>query len=468
MKDPRGRESPAASGPPRVIGAVSAFAIVAGSMLGVGIFLFPGQMALSVSSGGSFLALWLLGGLMALSGAVACGELGAMMPRAGGDYVFQRAAFGPSVAFAGGCVLFGAVFAGSMASLSVAVFQYQVSALLGVGLGEIALGPAGISASRILAAGLILALTALNVAGVRPASALQTLATFAPIAFLVLLALIAPFAAVPGAELDRAHTPAAESLTGLTSGFLLVYFAYSGWPNVIYVAGEVRDPGVNVPRSMILAVLAVTALYLLLCAAFLAVLGMGGLAALGAGWLDAGTGLARALGSPFVERVVLVTIALAILTSVNATVLAGARVAYAMAVDGAFPLWAAKLDARSGVPSRALWIQCALACLFVLTGTFDAIVEMTSLAMLVTGSLTVASLFVLRRSEPDRARPYRAHGYPVLPACYLVLALVVFGTELREAVGGEGVSALYPLVGLAVLVLAFAAHRLWRVDRGLR
>jgi len=212
---------------------------------------------------------------------------------------------------------------------------------------------------------------------------------------------------------------------------------------------------------MILAVLAVTALYLLLCSSFLAVLGLGGLAALGARWVDAGTGLARALGSPFVERVVLATIALSILTSINATVLAGARVAYAMAVDGAFLPAAGKLGARSGVPERALWLQCALACLFVLTGTFDDIVEMTSLAMLVTGSLTVASLFVLRRTRPELDRPYRAHAYPVLPALYLVLALVVFATKLRGALAGDGAEALYPLVGLAALLVAFVGHRVW-------
>jgi APA family basic amino acid/polyamine antiporter len=445
--------------PARVLGGLAAFSIVAGSMLGVGIFLFPGQIALGVGSSTAFLLLWLVGGAMALSGAVACGELGAMLPRAGGDYVFQREAFGASLAFASGWVLFAAVFCGSIASLAVAVFQYQLSALSGLALGEW-IGPLGLTATQLLAGASIVAVTALNAAGARPSARLQTAATLIPISALTVIAVSALLFAAPEAPAIAAAAGASDAGTaGLTKGFLFVYFAYAGWPNIIYVAGEVRDPGVNIPRSMLLAVGAVTGLYLLLCSSFLQVLGLGGLAALGREWIDAGTGLARALGSEPLEKAILVAIAIAIVTSINATILGGSRVAYAMAADGAFWSGAAALD-RRGVPARALWLQCGLALVYVATGTFDAIIEMTSLAMLVTGGLTVASLFVLRRSQPDAARPYRAAGYPWLPAFYLVLVAVVFATKAQSAAASDEPAASLPFVGLAILALAYAAHRI--------
>jgi basic amino acid/polyamine antiporter, APA family len=142
----------------------------------------------------------------------------------------------------------------------------------------------------------------------------------------------------------------------------------------------------------------------------------------------------------------------------NATVLGGSRVAFAMARGGAFWSGASALD-RRGVPARALWLQCGLALVYVATGTFDAIIEMTSLAMLVTGGLTVASLFVLRRSRPHEERPYRAAGYPWLPALYLVLVAVVFATKALSATASKEPAALLPFVGLVIFALAWAAHR---------
>lgn len=442
--------------PERTLGGLAAFSVVAGSMLGVGIFLFPGQIALGVDSSTSFLLLWLVGGAMALAGAVACGELGAMLPRAGGDYVFQREAFGASLAFASGWVLFAAVFCGSIASLAVAVFQYQVTALTGLALGEWTF--LGLRGTQLLAGVLIVAVTALNAAGAKPSARLQTAATMIPITGLTIIAIAALLVSAPEARATATTDAVGAGLGGLTKGFLFVYFAYAGWPNVIYVAGEVRNPGVNVPRSMLCAVAAVTALYLLLCSSFLHVLGLGGLAALGREWTDAGTGLARALGSTSLEKAILVAIAIAIVTSINATILGGSRVAYAMAANRAFWSGAAALD-RRGVPARALWLQCGLALVYVATGTFDAIIEMTSLAMLVTGGLTVASLFALRRSQPHTERPYRAAGYPFLPAFYLLFVAVVFATKAVSATSSQEPAALLPFVGLVIFALAWGAHR---------
>ena len=442
---------------PRVIGGLAGFAIVAGSMLGVGIFLLPSKVAFAVDGMPAFFALWVLGGLFALAGSVACGELGAMMPRAGGDYVFQREAFGRSTAFASGWVLFAAIFAGSIASMSVAIFQYQVSSLVGVDLTA-PLDGLPFSGAQLLGIALIVLLTALNDAGTRVSAGAQIVLTLLPIAALVVLAAIGFAVGRPEGLVVPDVKPGASELTvaGLAAGFLFVNFSYSGWINIIYVASEVKDPGRNVPRSMISATLGITVLYLLLAVAFILVLGFAGLA--GLDWTDAGTGMAQALGSDVLGVAVLVLIALALVTSINATILASARVGYAMGKDGAFWRGAAKLSGARAVPRRALWLQAALSSIIVLSGTFEAITNMTSLAMLLTGTLTVLAMFALRRSRPDLPRPYRATLYPWLPGLYVVLAVAATAASVWQALTSEDTNAFFPLIGVGVLVVTYVGH----------
>lgn len=442
---------------PRVIGGLAGFAIVAGSMLGVGIFLFPSQIAAQVGDLGVFFALFLVGGLFALAGSVACGELGAMLPKAGGDYVFQREAFGPSIAFGSGWVLFAAIFAGSVASMSVAVFQYQIAGLLGTDLTVPVLGP--FNGAQLLAIGLILVLTALNDAGTRVSAGAQIILTLLPIAALVVLAAVGLGTGQPAGYVAPPAPDTALTIGGLASGFLLVNFVFSGWINIIYVASEVKEPGKNIPRSMISATLGITALYLLLCLAFIAVLGFGGLA--GLGWTDAGTGMANALGSPLLGTVVLVIIAVAIVTSVNATILSAARVGYAMAKGGAFWRGAAQLTGHRKVPRRALWLQAGLASIIVLSGTFNAIVEMTSVAMFVTGTLTVLAMFALRRQRPELPRPYKATLYPWLPALYVLFAVAAIAAKVWEAFKSDASDAFFPLIGVGVLLVTYIGHLLY-------
>lgn len=447
---------------PRVIGPTAALTIVAGSMLGVGIFLYPPQMASELHSALALIAMVLLGGVFALGGSVACGELGAMMPKAGGDYVFQRAAFGPSVAFGSGWVLYAAIFAGSNASLAVAVFQYQIGSLLGVDL-TVDLG-FGLSWAQIGAIAVILLFTLINDLGARFSAGTQTLLTLTPIALLTVLSLV-----ILVAQPEAASAPVTEkvgatelTLSGLMASFLYVNFIFSGWINIIYVAAEVKDPGRNIPRSMIGATFGVTGLYLLLIFAFLAVLGFNGLAALAPNWTDAGSGVAAALGSDWLKVVVLLVIAVAILTSVNATVLAGGRVGYAMAKDGAFLSAVGNLSKTRKTPSASLWFLALIAIVFVATGTFESITKMASIAMFVTGGLTVLAHFVLRRKQPGLARPYKATLHPWLPGLYLLLAAVAIVIQVRDALTGTRDDAWYPLLGVGILAVAWIGHLIYR------
>ena len=440
----------------RVISSLGGFAIVAGSMLGIGIFLSPSIVAANVHSTPWFFLVWALGGLTALAGAVACAELGAMIPRAGGDYVFQYEAFGPSVAFASGCVLFGAIFCGSIATMSVGLCTYQLPALTGYDFGATAttlplLG--SITWAQIAAIALVLVLTIINGFGALPSTRTQDVLTLLPVAALVALAL---YAVLGGHSPEPPANPApatASSIFGFVTAYMAVYFAYSGWINIIYVAGEVKDPGRNIPLSLIGGTLAITALYLLLCSGFIRVLGLDGVREAG----EVGTAVAGTLLGTAGKLLVTAMIGAALIASVNATVLGGARVAYAMARRGALWSWLGSVGTHR-VPLRALWLQAALSCVLVLSGRFEQLYTMVSLAMVVTGSLTVASVFVLRATRQSAERPYRATGYPWLPAFYVASSVLVVAVMVREAFAGAP-GARQPLLGLAILIAAYLAHR---------
>ncbi len=440
---------------PRVIGPVGGFAIVAGSMLGIGIFLSPPIVAGHVASPAIFLAVWAAGGLTALAGAVACGELGAMLPRAGGDYVFQYEALGPSVAFASGWALFAAIFCGSVAAMSVAICSYQLPALIGVDLsGALVNLPWGpLSGAQGAALVLVPALTFLNTLGARPSARSQSLLTLVPIAA---LAIFSAVAVVRGGAPESPAAPAPMlTLGGLVLAYNAVYFAYSGWINVIYVGGEVKQPGRNIPGALVGGTLAVTALYLLLCAGFLRVLGMDGMASAG----EAGSATAGVLGGDGARRALTVLIASALLASINGTILAGARVAYAMAGRGHMPSRLSGIAKHGGAPRAALWTQAGIAMLLIVSGGFEDLLQMTSLTMVLTGALTVSCVFVLRRTRPELPRPYRATAYPWLPGLYVVSCALVIAVMLARAAAAEP-GARYPLLGLAIFAAAFAGHRL--------
>lgn len=448
--------------PARVIGSVAGFAIVAGSMLGIGIFLVPAEVAGYLQSPWAFLLMWVVGGVLAFAGAVACAELGAMLPRAGGDYVFQREAFGPSVAFASGWVLFGAIFTGSIAAMGVSLAKFQLPVLLGSAGWETPIWH-GVTGAQLIGVGLILGVTALNSLGTRLSAGAQTLLTLVPLvvlaglAVLVVTGWIVPQAA-PSAPLTA---PREITMGGIVLAYVAVYFAYSGWNSVIYVAGEVRTPGRTLPRALLGGTVVVTALYLLLCAAFLVALGMDGVRSAG----EAGTATAGAIAGDAGRVVVTSLIAMALLAGLNGTVLGGARVLYAMSQGGAFARFAGHISPRTGAPVRALWLQAAWASILVVSGSFEEIISLSSLAMMITGSLTIASLFILRWRFPDRPRPYRAAGYPWLPGLYLLSSAVVIAVMLARAMG-DTPRAWFPLLGLAILAAAYATHRLWSHRQG--
>jgi len=409
-------------GTPRVVGPIGATAVVAGSMLGVGILLTPPVVAASVPSLLGFLLLWLAGAVVAACGGMVYAELGAMLPEAGGDVVFLERAFGRGVAVVVGTVVFVGAFAGSIAAMSVALATYQTQTLLDAAGGGVDLSAAvgGVQGDQLLGAAVILALTALNALGARVSTGVQTALTVVP---LVGLAALGVWGLATG---QGDVTPPPGEVHNLGQAWLGVYFAYAGWPAIVYIAGEVRDPGRTLPVAVLGGTALVAALYGLLCLAFVAVLGFEGLASAG----EAGTALARALLGEQAAVGVAALVALALLASVNATVLGGARVAWAMAKQLGWSRLTV-LDGH-GTPARLLVVQGALAVGFALSGTFAVLMAWTTVAMLVAGALVVLAHGWLRWTEPELERPFRAWAHP-LPAVVYVgasvigLGLVVWG-----------------------------------------
>ena len=444
----------------RVIGPVAGASIVAGSMLGIGIFLSPPVVATHIHSLPGFFLLWLLGGVISLSGAASYAELGTMMPRAGGDYLFLNRAFGPSLAFASGWVLFGPIFCGSIASMAVGLCTYQLPLLLGRDLSLTAfvlpLVGLGVSWAQVAALCLVPLLTLLNAMGAKPSARTQAVLTLLPIGVLTAISL---YAITHGGA--AAPPPAPEvkpfSMHGVVVAYLAVYFAYSGWANIIYVAGEVEEPQRGLPRAMLGGTVVVTCLYLLLCSGFVRTLGFGGLA--GAG--EAGSAMAQVLAGEPGKLIITVLIASALVASINATILAGPRVAYAMGKGGAAWSWLGTLSPRTRVPMRALTVQAVISGLLIISGKFEQLLAMVSLTMVVTGSLTVAALYVLRRTAPDEERPYRASGYPAFPMVYLGSSAIVIVDMVIASASGTWTD-VYPLIGLVGTAALFVGHRVLR------
>lgn len=432
-------------------GATHAAAIVAGSMLGVGIFIGPPQVAARVSSLEWFVALWVLGGLSALCGAAAVAELGAMMPRSGGDYVYLREAYGDAVAFAVGWLQILAIFPGSIAALAAALVEFQLPVLFGPAAAQpLAVLGVSVPATAVWGSALILGFTALNHCGIVPSGRVQVALVAVPVAVFAVVALAVLFAARGGGEAANAPRGSVDA-AALAAAYLPVYYAYSGWNAAIYVAGEIHAPERNLPRALLGATLAVMVLYLLLVAGLVVLFPLAELATVG----EAGTAAAYKLFGAAGVAPVTVLIALAVLASINGTVLGGARIACAMAEHRHFFSLAGRTDRVTGAPLRSLWLQAAWAIVLLATQSFSRLLAYTTSAMLITGVLTVLAVVVLRIRRPAQRRPYRAVLYPWTPLVFSALSLLSLATL---AAGGDP-SALMAIGWFAAALLVHAVRR---------
>ncbi|MBL8969351.1 MAG: amino acid permease [Myxococcales bacterium] len=446
------------------LGRWAAQSIVAGSMLGIGIFIAPPVVAQHVQSSGYFLLMWLLGGLAALCGALSVAELGAMMPRAGGEYPYLRLAYGPGIAFATGWLQLLATFPGSLAAMAVGTATYQMPVLFGPYFAEpVNLGLMTVEGPSFWAITIVVVLTALNHIGVVLSGRVQLVLTVVPLAVLLLVSLFVVgdvgTVQVGGGGLDLGLWPL-PAVAGLAAAYMPVYFAYSGWNAAIYIGGEVEDPGRNLPNAVIGGTLAVLVLYMVLSAGFLSVFGVADLANVG----EAGTAAAGRLFGQAGIYVVTTMILLAMLGSINGTVMTGSRIAYAMAQQGHFPKSGGQLHRKFRTPVVALWTQAALAVGLITMQRFEGLMRYASSAMLISGSLTVYSVVRLRRSMPELARPYRVAFYPWVPLVYvgssLFILVVLADHGVRSAWTDGFAGELSVFMAAGWFALALLLHRL--------
>jgi APA family basic amino acid/polyamine antiporter len=437
----------------RHLGRWAAQALVAGSMLGIGIFIAPPAVAGHIQSPLWFLLLWLAGGLAALCGALCVAELGAMMPRAGGEYPYLRAAYGPGIAFATGWLQLLATFPGSLATMAVGTATFQLPTLLGPGFAEpVGLGPLTVAGPTFWAVVIVVALTALNHLGIVLSGRVQLVLTMVPLVVLgaVSLFVVGDIGTVQvsaeAVRLGLSPTPSAENVA---RAYLPIYFAFSGWNAAIYIGGEIAEPGKNLPRAVIGGTLTVLVLYFVLCAGFLSVFDVSALAGVG----EAGTAAAGALFGQAGVVAVTLMILLAMLGSLNGSIMTGSRIAYAMAQQGHCAPAAGRLHARFGTPVVALWLQAGLATALIFSHGFEQLMDYASAAMLISGSLAVASVVALRRKLADKPRPYRVGLYPWPPAIYVGSSVFVLGSLV--ALGDWSV-----LMAAGWFALALALHHL--------
>lgn len=396
----------------RRLGLPTAAALVVANIVGVGIFTSTGFQAMALHDAGTMLVAWVVGGVLALSGAACYAELGAMMPRAGGEYVYLREAYHPAVGAMAGWVSLTAGFSAAIAASALGFATYLHRVLPGLDPGL---------AQKLVAVGLVVALTGMHAFDTVVGGRVQAVFTVAKVALLVGFAV----AGLAFGDGDWSHFAPraggiAENLpTGAFAESLFwVGFAYSGWNAAAYLASELRDPQRTLPRALFLGTLSVIALYLLVNVAFLYALSP---EELGAPIADVGAAAAAALFRPTIGKAMAVLVSLALVSAVSAMVMAGPRVYAAMAEDGALPRALARRTGR-GVPAVAVIAQGVIACTFILAGDLGKLIQYIQFTLFVSSALAVAAVYVLRMRRPDAVRPYRTTLYPLTPAIFLSLA----------------------------------------------
>jgi len=429
------------SPPDRGLGVLDASLLVVGSIVGAGIFLMSPYVAQEVRSPAVFLGTWVLGGVVALSGALANGELGGLFLRSGGEYVYLREAYGPLFGFLSGWTSFWIAFPGTIATLA-AGFGAAVVGMLGLKSSE---------ASTAIGVVAIVALTAVNALGLRPGKwVLNALSGAKLAAFAALLGLGVLFGA-RGAHGDASVFAPGDSATGVAVALVPVLFAYSGWNAATYVAGEMRDPGRGLGRSLALGTALCVVLYVAVNAAYLLAMPLSELAHAS----DPARVTALRLGGPGAAIVLAPLVALCIFNSLQATVLVGPHIYRAMAVDGLFFAPFGRTHPKTGSPLTALAVQAAVAIVELLSKKFDQLVNFVMFAIIAFSTLTVFAVFVLRKARPDAPRPFRVPGYPLVPAVFVVVNVWVLWNVLARGTK----EALVGLVIVATGVPAYAVFR---------
>lgn len=449
----------------RQLGVFSATAIVVSNMIGTGIFTTTGFLAGQLGSAPLVVGIWGVGAVLALAGALCYSELGINFPRSGGEYVYLTEAWGPIWGFLTGWVSFFAGFSAPIAAGAIGIAAYlgyffpsfnsqQAGAALSIGVFTLRLGPA-----QLVACGVVAAFTALNVAGMLYAARMQNFLTTVKI--LTIAAFLALGVLVGNGSWGHFAAPAVRtSPHSVPAQFLIslvwVYFGYSGWNAATYVAEELREPERTLPRSLLAGTVLVALLYAGLNVVFI----YGAPLESMKGVVRVGALAASALFGPGVAGVFSGLMAFSLLATVNAMTMIGPRVYYAMAADGAFFRAAQRVHPTWYTPWIAVLAQGACACLLILTGTFESLVEYIGFSLWLFSTLTVAGLLRLRRRPGWKSLPAANVAFPLIPGIYIAVSVwaLVYSVGLRPVQSGFGLLTMAGGAVIYALARRRAAH----------
>ena len=467
----------------RSLGLIDATSIVAGSMIGSGIFVVTVYMARDLGSAAWILITWLITGLLTMSAALSYGELAGMMPTAGGQFVYIQRAYGKLASFLYGWTVFTVIQTGVIAAVAVTFANYTAVFFPVLQEEIFRVGESFVfKNSQVLAMLSVVLLTYINTKGVKNGKVIQLVFTSAKL--IALFALIG-FGLYIGFSTDTflnnfnntweasktvfdetTKTVTVTKLTGIAlvgaigATIINSLFSSDAWNNVTFIAGEIKDPKKNIPRSLFLGTLIVTVIYILANVAYLALLPLNGIpdgSVVENGIMFAAQDrVGAAAANMIMGNIGVFVMAALIMVSTfgcnSGLVLSGGRLFYAMAKDNLFFKKAGELN-RHDVPERALWFQCIWACILCISGRYGDLLTYATFASLLFYILTIYGIFILRKKEPDAERPYKAFGYPIIPALYIVLTAAICVALLIYDTVNTGLGLIIVALGIPVYYL---------------
>lgn len=438
--------------------------IIIGIVIGSGIFLTTGLMAREIPSAPLILFAWLIGGLHALTGALTFSELGASMPEAGGQYVYLREAYGSFIGFLFGWVSFLVYLTGILAALGIGFAEYFGYFFPGLGTDQIlyqtvfSIGgrivPYEFSIGHLVGMGLIIGLSAVNYLGVLFGKLISNVSSVIKIGAILLFIALGLFSGETR-PIDMTINPEQVDFSILIVGFgialISVSWTIAGWEEISFIAGEIKDPARTLPRALILGTGCTTVLYMLINYIYLQAMPISELS----GVARVGEQVSNILFGDIGATLLSAAVVIAILGSLNGTVLVGPRVYYAMARDGLFFKKAALVHPKYHTPGWAIWIQAIWACVLTISGTFEDLITFVTFASLMLWIASSCAVFTLRRKYPDMPRPYKAWGYPYVPMFFILVSSGIMINMLFEA-------PMESLAGIILTAIGAPVYFFWR------
>ncbi|MFC1562165.1 APC family permease [candidate division KSB1 bacterium] len=449
----------------REFGTFDSTMMMIGLVIGSGIFTTTGIMAGALPSPGLILIVWIFGGLMTLAGALTYAELGAALPEAGGHYVYLREAYGPIWGFLFGWQLFLVAMTGSIAALAVAFAEYFGYFFPALSTGSYIMNVTlsgdwqyTLSMGQIVAVVLIVLLSFFNFIGLVFGKIVQNVLSVLKIG-IILLFVVLGLTAGRGTPVDLSLNPmgwgAGGLLTGFGVAFIAVSWAFDGWNNINYIAGEIKNPKRNLPFALIGGTVIITVLYLLVNYVYFYALPVEQMAGVVRIAEKATTSLFGGRTADFISIAVMISV----LGALHGAVIVGPRVSWAMAKDGVFFQRVADVHPRFHTPGFSILIQALWACFLTITGTFEQLFTFVMFVTIVFWIAGVGAVFVLRKKRPDLPRPYKTWGYPVVPALFILVSVAILFNALSER-------PVESLAGVGLTLIGIPVYYYWKKRTG--